>query len=207
MRRFVSLAATSLLLVTSISASASETKPKSEPPPKKELQVVYSTYDKAVKAGMPGMQKWCEENLAPDFTIVFLDGNKLDRKQYLEMLDRLVKNPAPSWKDVKSQKTRITKLALQSGEAVATVDIETVYDTKDPKHRQIALERPYKETWTKVSDVWKVKKTEEMEPKVVAAPKPGQDKGRRPSSSFPRGGGMPRNPFPNGGGRYGYPGG
>lgn len=198
MLRIASASVISILLAVGLPARATE------PLPKKEIQNVYATYDKAVKAGMPGMEKWCEENLAPDFSIVFLDGNKFDRKQYLEMLDRLVKNPAPAWKDVKGQKTRIRKIELQSGDAVATVEIETVYETKNPKHRQISLERPYKETWTKVGDTWKVKKTEELEPKPVPVKKPGAERGTRQNFPNPRGGGMPRG-YP--GGRYGYPGG
>lgn len=172
--------------------------------PRKQLQAAYVIYDKAVKLGMPGMQKWCEENLAPEFSIVFADGNTLNRKQYLEMLDRLVKNPAPAWKDVKGQKTRLKKLAMQAADAVATVDIETTYATKNPKRRQISLERSYKETWTKVGDTWKVKRTEEIEPKPVAVAKPGSDRPRRPDFPNPRGGGQ-RGPYP--GGRQGYPGG
>jgi hypothetical protein len=172
------------------------------PIPRKELQSAYATYDKAARDGMPGMQKWCDDNLSPDFSIVFLDGNTLNRKEYLDMIDRLIKVPAPAWKNIKSQKTRIKKLSLDSSDVVAMVEIETTYETKNPKHRTISLERPYRETWTKVGDTWKVKRSEELKPKPLPEAKRGGSGQRRPESPMPRGGNG-RYPFP--GGRPGYP--
>ena len=169
--------------------------------PRKDLQAAYATYDKAAKEGMTGMQKWCGENLAPDFSMVFLDGNKLSRKEYLDMMQRLIATPAPAWKNIKSQKTRIQKLAADAENIVATVEIETTYETKNPKHRTISLERPYKETWTKVGDAWKVKRSEELTPKPVQEQKRNEGS-RRPNTQMPRGG-MPRSPYP--GARPGYP--
>lgn len=188
----------SLLFVLSLAGSAVRAE---DPVPRKQIQAAYSTYDKAVKDGMPGMQKWCETNLAPDFSIVFLDGNKLNRKEYLDMIDRLIKTPAPAWKNIKAQKTRIRKLGMDAADVVAMVDIETTYETKNPKHRAISLERPYRETWTKVGETWKVKRSEELAPKQPEEPKRGGGGQQRPNMPTPRSG-TSRQPYP---GRPGYP--
>lgn len=172
-----------------------------DPLPRKQLQAAYSAYDKAAKEGMPGMQKWCGENLSPDFFMQFLDGNKLNRKEYLDMIDRLIKVPAPAWKNVKAQKTHIKKLSVQAADVVALVDIETTYETKNPKRRTLTLDRPYKETWTKVGDAWKVKRSEELEPKKAPEPKRGGENPRPQQMPTPRGG-LQRAPIP---GRPGYP--
>jgi hypothetical protein len=158
--------------------------------PRKALESAYTEYDKAAKQGVPGVHKWCETNLAPDFTMAFQDGNALNRDQYLEMMQRLIANPAPAWKDVKSQKSRIKKVEPQGTDFVVTVDISTTYLTKNPKRKEITLERPYRETWAKVGDAWKVRRCEELAPKPVVA-KTDQGKPKRPD--FPN----PRNGSPN----------
>ena len=155
--------------------------------PRKLLETAYSTYDKAAAEGIPGVHKWCEENLGPEFSMVFLDGNTLSRQQYLDMMQRLIANPGPGWKDVKSQKSRIKKLEMQGQDAVVQVEIATTYLTKNPKRKEIVLERPYRETWTKVGEVWKVKRCEEMEPKSAAPDKSGANKSKRPDFPTPRG--------------------
>lgn len=163
--------------------------------PRKPLEAAYKEYDKAALKGMPGMQKWCEENLAVEFTLLFADGNIMKRKQYLDMMDRLVKTPSPNWRDVKAQKTRIKKLAMIGADAVALVEIATTFAPSEPRRPRVELETSYRETWTKAGETWKVKRSEEIEAKKPEAEKPVVNKPRQPNR--PPGVRRPNTGYPN----------
>jgi hypothetical protein len=177
---YLCLTATILMSATPITVRAAE-----DGAPRKAIEAGYKEYDKMVLKGMTGMQKWCEQYLAPEFTLVTTDGNSMNHKQYTDMLDHLVKNPSPGWKDIKSQKTHIKKLTMNGADAVALVEIETTFLSNAPKRPRFQWEKTYQETWSKVGEAWKVKRSEEIETKK--AEKPANTKPDKPKMPDNRG--------------------
>ena len=195
-RMYLGLTATTIL----ISAASMPVRAAEDAEPRKAIQAGYKEYDKMALKGMSGMQKWSEQYLSPDFTLVLTDGSTMNHKQYTEMLDRMVKAPAPAWKDVKSQKTHIKRLTMTGSDAVVLVQIETTFSSNLPKKPRFEWDKTYQETWSKVGEAWKVKRSEEIEvkkPEKAVNNKPERPKApdnRNPQNRRQTPNGMPPHP-------------
>jgi len=124
---------------------------------RRELEVAYATQDEAIKKND---FKAFVGTFAPDYSIKLLNGDAFSREQ----VENFVKNDMARTKAVEKSVSTIESLTVGPDGAVVIVTHEASRVLTDGQNVSHKWENKvvHKETWTRMTDGWKIRRLEEV---------------------------------------------